>query len=141
MKVDHQGEQLSVGHEAIDLEHRVQVGLVDAIAEAVEQSRGQTFISGLVEKLYDFTNTHFLSEQLLMRLHSFPGYEAHVREHDRLIDQLGKLRRGIETGETAPTLEILSTLRRWLLGHIRTDDVVLGEYLARAGKEDDQTAG
>lgn len=134
MSVDHQGEDLGVGHETIDLEHRVQVGLVDAIAEAVEQGRGETFVSGLVEKLHDFTNTHFLSEQLLMRLHSFPGYEAHVREHDRLIEQLGELRRKIESGETAPTLETLATLRRWLLGHIRTDDVVLGEYLARAEK-------
>jgi hemerythrin-like metal-binding protein len=134
MSVDHQGEDLRVGHETIDLEHQVQVGLVDAIAEAVEHGRGQTFVSGLVEKLHDFTNTHFLSEQLLMRLHSFPGYEAHVREHDRLIEQLGELRRRIESGETAPTLETLGTLRRWLLGHIRTDDVVLGEFLARAQK-------
>jgi hemerythrin len=134
MKVYSGGEDVGVGNDSIDGEHRILVGLVDAIADQVEQGANPSMLRGLLEKLVEYTNTHFLSEQLLMRLYSYPDYEAHVQEHDRLLADLRDLRQRIEKGEAPLTGEVVTALRSWVCGHIRGQDSALARFLERRGQ-------
>lgn len=72
---------------------------------------------------------HFLSEQLIMRLHSYPGYEAHLEEHTRLMKKVREIRESIVRGEKVPSLQIVQELREWLLLHIASEDAAFGEFL------------
>jgi hemerythrin len=121
---------LEVGFEAIDREHIVQVELLDTLHEAIRAGRGATEVAELLERLVDYSQVHFLSEQLLMRLHAYPDYEPHLQEHDRMIQSLGRLRSRIVEAGVESTLPLLDTLREDLLAHIRRQDRQLGSYLA-----------
>jgi hemerythrin len=60
---------------AIDNEHQVQVALLDTLTENLAAAADPTELEGIMSQVSDYTSVHFMSEQLLMRLHGYPGYE------------------------------------------------------------------
>jgi len=92
-------------------------------------------IDALLQQLEDFTNAHFLAEQLLMRLHAYPGYEAHQQEHDQLMQELEELSQGIRDESSPDPARATEDLERWLLTHIQSEDQALAEYLKQQGLE------
>lgn len=121
---------LTVGNEAMDMEHRIQVSLIQAMEEAVRAGETDGRTQKIVTQLYDFTSAHFLAENLLMRLHAYPEYEAHSADHDRLIALLDRLVRAVEAGETSVSLESMESLRSWLSLHIGGMDQRLSTFVA-----------
>lgn len=118
-----------VDYEPVDSEHRVQIGLMDALCNALEQEPVQGAIDDILERLVSYTDAHFMAEQLLMRQYSYPLYEAHELEHDRLVEKVHELQRKYRAGETRMTLEIAQSLKAWLLRHIKSTDHALGDFL------------
>jgi len=115
------GSDLVVGEREMDVEHELQVGLVRALDRAL--GVGSREESGRVlEQLLDYTRVHFAAEELLMRLHAYPGFQEHELEHSRLLDQLNELRAAYLAGEVQPTRELVTALRHWLGEHIQTFD-------------------
>lgn len=131
--VDSKGRDLTVGVDAIDLEHQVQVGLIDALGDAVRDDRGLAEYSRILGQLAEYSRVHFLSEQLLMRQHAYDGYEDHVQEHDRMVERLDAVRTRIETGAAGAALDELERLRVFLLTHIASKDHDFGRFLGERG--------
>lgn len=122
---------LAIGYEEMDGEHRVQVGLLRALREAVLQDRPAADAEEILDTLLDYSKVHFSSEQLLMRLHAYPAYQAHLAEHDDAVEKVEHLREAVRAGETELTIEALDTLTHWLVDHIRRTDRALGSYVNR----------
>lgn len=116
------------GVDEMDKEHAVEIQMVRALEAALEASNHES-VGELFDQLQSFTAAHFMSEQLLMRLHAYPGYQAHQLEHDSLMDRLEDIRRGIEAGEYTDTSQAVGDLDEWLQTHIRTEDDALASYL------------
>jgi hemerythrin len=117
----------------VNAEHRVQLDLLLALKEALARGDGDRSGSeGVLRQLLDYSEAHFLSEQLLMRLYAYPAYEEHVQEHDRLIGTLRDISVDwAEGGEAAGNL--LVRVEEWLLTHMSTTDEALEAYLAEHG--------
>jgi len=124
-------DNCGVGVESLDSEHKVQVELVNALQQAVEQGQRGALVDEILDQLIAYTNAHFMSEQLLMRLYAYPFYESHIQEHDRLIEQVQSLQERYRAGDMTMTLQTGSVLREWLLDHIKGLDYGLGNYLNR----------
>jgi hemerythrin-like metal-binding protein len=127
------GQSLMIGNTSMDLEHRLQIGLIHALDEALRAGQPREEVAKILTQLYEYTNAHFLAENLLMRLHAYPEYGAHSDEHDRLVVSLDALRRTFDSGETAMTLESIESLRGWLAVHIQGMDRRLSSYVAENG--------
>jgi len=119
------------GQLTIDNEHLVQLGLVDALLEAVRAGRASAEIAELLDHFIDYTELHFVSEQLLMRLHAYPDYAEHVADHDAMVERLQGVRRHLEADQASAVLAVAERLRGELLGHIRNRDAALHAHLAR----------
>jgi hemerythrin len=119
-------EQLRLGHEPLDGEHGVQLQLLDALEGALRCAGGPAGAAELVDRLLVFSDMHFGSEELLMRLHSYPRYGEHVEEHRGLLEQLREIAARVRDGEDAHALAL--DLRRWLGGHIATHDRAFAEH-------------
>jgi len=126
------GRDLTVGHEVVDAEHAVQVQLVDALRGALQSGGGPDQAEEIVDRLMVFTDMHFGSEELLMRLHSYPRYGLHVEEHRRLLDSLRALHARMQHG--APPLELVDELHRWLVGHVSGMDRDFAAHAAEDAK-------
>ena len=121
-------ERLSVGIEAVDAEHRLQISLLKALEDAL--AIGGTEVGAILERLLDYTNAHFVAEELLMRLHAYPGYESHVLEHGRLVEQLAAVKAHYGEGKRAATRELASALHHWLVEHIQSMDAAFAAHAA-----------
>ena len=121
-------ERLSVGIEAIDAEHRLQISLVKALEDAL--ARGGTEVGVILEQLLDYTNAHFVAEELMMRLHAYPGYDGHVLEHGRLLEQLARVKGHYGEGRHAATRELTAALRHWLVEHVQSMDAAFAAHAA-----------
>ena len=121
-------EQSRTGIDEMDREHALELQIVRAIQLALASDE-RSELPQLLEQLEDFTNAHFLAEQLLMRLHAYPAFEAHQREHDDLMEELKKLGQELLSEDSAKSAQVAENLERWLITHIQSEDQALAEYL------------
>ncbi len=114
-----------VGIPIIDEQHRRLVGIANAVSQLTGQ--GVAFERAL-EDMMAYTQYHFALEERLMRAASYPGLEAHRREHEALADHVGGLwRRRTVLVQT----EVLELLTAWLVNHILTCDQGLRSLAGR----------
>ena len=120
---------LASADHGMDHEHRVQVGLIQALEQGLALGRTHDQLRAILAQLVDYTNVHFLSEQLLMRLHAYPDIGAHEAAHDRLIEQARRVMADFSSDELSNVSAELLLLKQWLLDHIRTDDYAFHRHL------------
>ena len=124
---------LVTGSEPMDGEHRLQVGLLGALGDAVAAGRPADAVDEVFDRLLEFTKVHFASEELLMRLYAYDGYAAHVLEHEAALERIEDIRDQYRTGKTDLTLAMVEALGRWIATHTRRADRTLATFLGDAG--------
>ena len=102
----------------IDAEHQVQIQLLNELRRVLRDGGDA---AELRERLTDYCRAHFMSEELLMRLHAYPDYDDHVADHEQMLDALDGL-----TGA-----QEVDALAAFLLRHIGGRDAKLHGYLER----------
>ncbi len=115
-------DDLSVGIDEIDEQHKVLVDLLNEFHEAIQQHKGSEVASEILKRLGDYTRIHFAVEESIMRLLDYPDYENHKIEHDSLIDELNELVEKLQSGKKSVNFELLHFLKLWLTKHIRESD-------------------
>jgi len=118
------------GVATMDREHALEIQIVRELQAALAAGDAAA-AAALFDRLEEFTNAHFLAEQLLMRLHAYPAYEGHQQEHDRLIAELRDLRRALDGDEPAAPAAAVARLERWLYAHMQSADSALADFLQR----------
>src|SRR5271165_6058564 len=120
-----------VGEKSIDAEHDLQMQLLDSLSQAIQRGGELSPMKYILEQFIEFSDMHFLSEQLVMRLHGYPGYEPHLEEHTRLMKKVREIRANLMKGEHQPSLVLVAELKEWLVVHIATEDVTFGQFLKK----------
>jgi len=120
---------VKIGEKSIDTEHDLQMQMLDSLSEALRKGGDFSPSRYILEQFIEFSDMHFLSEQLVMRLHSYPGYELHLEAHTQLMKKVREIRDSVVRGEDAPSLHLVQQLRDWLLQHVASEDVAFGEFL------------
>ena len=115
----------SVGTADVEAEHALQYKLLGE-GERLLQSGDRAAAREVIVQLHSYSDAHFASEQVLMRLHSYPGYAAHEREHGELLHALEALLEGLDA-EDPPGAA--ASLRRWLTSHIQHSDQSFLEFM------------
>jgi hemerythrin len=126
-------DRYSVGIPRIDAEHQKLIGLVNDLYAAMLEGRGKNVIDPVLHGLADYTQSHFVNEERLMRLHAYPGYEAHKVEHDNLTKQVKHLQEEARSGKPVVSMEVMRFLQHWLSDHILGVDKQYSAHLRAAG--------
>lgn len=125
--------KIAVGNEEIDEGHRAMFALFDAILSA-RKTAGKARLAALLEQLGDVTDAHFQSEEQLMSQFNYAHATAHKEEHRKALDEFAH--QVDDWRDDRISAELLCRfMHRWLLRHIATLDIPLGEAIKR------QTAG
>lgn len=107
---------------AIDEQHRELVDIINHLFIAVFEREGDNAISGIVDELMTYTETHFALEEQLMREANYRDLESHMEEHRKLLEQLDCLSKRHLLAEKPIYFEMLSFLKHWLREHIQNVD-------------------
>jgi hemerythrin-like metal-binding protein len=126
-------EGIGTGVDTMDTEHRLQVSLVNALEEAIRTESDPALADRTLQQLVDFTSVHFHSEELMMRLYSYPQLENHALAHAKLMEQVLQIRAHHRAKEAPEVMETIRELRGWLVNHIKSMDQAFALWLSRNG--------
>jgi hemerythrin len=120
-------EQLSVGIEKIDEQHKKLIEIYDSVSN----------IKSALAVLTNYAKYHFLEEQEILnkKVFTFSYKEFHEEEHALFIRKVDKFLKGIETNETHLE-DICKFLKDWISIHVTKVDSKLQD-----GKERDNLVG
>jgi hemerythrin len=133
--------ELSVGIEEIDAQHKILVDLLNQVHEAIQQRHGAEVTQDVVRRLDEYTRVHFAVEESLMRILHYPEYERHREEHDKLIEQLNELRAKLDAAKGSINFELAHFLRTWLTKHIMEADKRYAPYFLAQGIKPELSQG
>ena len=117
-------DSYKLGDEKIDAQHQHLFDLAKKMLAADDLE----VIRPLAQQLYKHTRVHFDDEEALMRQHNYPGLEAHIESHNRLLGRLNTVCQDMGKGMFEKTaLDALMT--DWAMFHIPLDDARFEAFL------------
>ena len=114
-------EQLNVGIEVIDQQHRRIVEYINQLDDARSNSLSREEIGWLINDLVDYTISHFGFEESLQEEANYPFYKSHKKVHDLFAQRVSEYQARFSRGEDV-TKALNSMLVTWLFSHIKRDD-------------------
>jgi hemerythrin len=128
--------ELSVGIEEIDEQHKLLVNLINRLFEETvvhKSDNNRQVMEEILHELIEYTVIHFAVEESLFRIFNYPGTESHTKHHDDLKAQVVEIQAKVKKGEVTINVELLMFLKRWLEHHILYEDKLYGPFLLSQG--------
>ena len=112
-----------------DREHEVQLGLLRELCAAAGENRDPAAVADVLDRLIAYSEAHFASEELLMRLKSYEDYEDHIEDHMQMLDTLRGIAASHAIGDSALIAGHASELLAFIGNHIATRDRRFAHYV------------
>ncbi len=124
-------EDLFVGVEIIDTQHKELFAMADSLLEAVGKGGGRGEVTRAVAFLEEYVESHFQMEETYMKRFNYPDYPHHKIEHTAFINDFYDLRQELDNDGVTPelTVRLADRVADWLVSHIGRMDKALGEFL------------
>jgi hemerythrin len=108
-----------------DAQHQVLFDILDEIRQPEADGR-------IIQRLRDYTESHFTLEEQYMEKLGYPDREAHCRAHDRFRREIDEV---LDSGDCdALFRDIIGTfLTEWLTRHVFGVDKKLEDFLLQSG--------
>ena len=127
-------EEISVGIDSIDNEHKNLLLLINTLYDAVQSGKGADVMSRILDELITYTVTHFTHEEEYMVATIYPAYHEHKDEHDALRKQLMEFHaRSTQSITAAMSQELLVFMKCWFYVHVLACDRAFGPHLRAKG--------
>jgi hemerythrin len=130
-------EQLSVGLDQIDEDHKQLINLINGFEWATSGQIHLDILSRILDELEEYAHGHFEREEKVQASIQFPYRDAHKQAHQVLLSDLKKLREefaGLDDSSNTEIRQITGRmavfLRNWLLDHILEEDLRMKPFLA-----------
>lgn len=126
-------EELSVGIQEIDEQHKILVDLLNQLYGAIITRTDSSVIGDILDELTEYTIIHFAVEESLMRILDYPDYVEHKKQHEELANQVVDLKNKFKKNEVSIGMEMLNFLRNWLTKHILVEDKRYAPFMVAGG--------
>ena len=118
-------DEYSVDIASIDEEHFRLMNLINTFNEAVSKGKSKTVLTNTFDQLIDYALKHFKNEEALMREKEYPELNAHILEHQKLMNTVLTLNKEKNYIFSANVSEFLYS---WLIDHILSTDKKYKKY-------------
>ena len=119
----------SVHDREIDDQHKQWIVLMNRLHEAMTAGHGRDVLGSILDGLVTYVRVHFTNEERLMRLHHYPQYAEHKAIHDAFVIHVAGLQQKYLNGDVLMSIEVMNTLRDWLINHILAKDKLYAPYI------------
>jgi len=126
-------DKYSVNIKIIDEQHQQFIKMINELSDRVAEESLPDTVGQILDKMLDYTNYHFKTEEDLFKTHNYPGFEIHKQQHDAFVKQVFELKEDFSKGRITITLKILAFLNEWLINHILDSDQKYASYLNEKG--------
>lgn len=120
-------KRLDLDHGDLDAEHHLQIAMIGALAEAIEQRR-PVMAHRLAEQLEKYSSAHFVGEELVMEASDYPRAAAHHAEHQALLKHIADLREALQGEDLDAPHSLALDLLSGLGAHIGSSDRAFAQH-------------
>lgn len=131
--------RFSVGHSAIDNEHRLLLTIINALEMALRHPEDKEPLLFFIDQLHDDAVAHFRHEEALQLKHKFPFLEENAHGHDILLKELNHIRDDVHRICKKMTLSVTDiaelhkhisyVAKDWLMVHLLKDDMKMKGFM------------
>ncbi|MBL7004708.1 MAG: bacteriohemerythrin [Gammaproteobacteria bacterium] len=122
-------DDLSVGIEDIDHDHKRLINLINNLQTAVLYPAGESYERQALKDLIDYTVYHFDREEELMQKYDYPDFDAHQQTHKNMIEKVNNYVDRYESDSEEAIGELLKFLKIWLIKHIAGTDQEYSDHI------------
>lgn len=127
-------ENLNVGVDSINDQHKKLVAMVNDLHDAMQKGQGAAALGKTLEGLVDYTKTHFAYEEKLFADTGYADATAHKAEHDKLTATVVAVQEKYNGGAgDSLSGDVMDFLKSWLVNHIQGTDTKYGPHLQAKG--------
>ncbi len=137
-------EQISVGNNIIDQDHKYLICLINSVELALKHEDTIEYLPVYMRQLVDYTKEHFTREEVIQKRAHYPAVIEHEQAHAEIIAKLEELDQlvkgyidkkhkdllGMEE-EAELNQRIMELARHWVLQHILKEDKRMEYYLRK----------
>jgi len=116
-----------------DRQHRTLFRTVNELHEALHAGRGKDVVGKVLQRLIDYTASHFAEEEAALEKSGYPEFAAHKAQHTALVAQVLKFQKDFQAGSLGVGATLLPFLQKWLSDHIMQTDKKYGPFLNEKG--------
>ncbi len=127
-------DSFSVNNDTIDKQHQTLVQLYNDLHESLLHGSIENTTATRVDtlnKLADYIDYHFSSEEELLKKVNFPDFDKHFQAHRVFSKQVKSFQQDIQNDEMVFTSSLLKLLRNWITDHILTMDKAYTDYISK----------
>jgi len=118
------------GVEAVDLEHRKLVELIEAMHTSIRDDEPKETVEQVINEIVEYTQDHFKNEESLMQNEQYPKLDEHKIEHRTLIEEVAVFKERLLNDFPDGRQDFYRFLREWLINHILDSDKKFGVYVS-----------
>ncbi len=126
-------DDFSVKVEKIDLQHKKLVEMINELYESMFAKKEQILQIEIGEKMVDYADYHFKTEEEFMQKTNFPGYASHKIEHEKFVKKALEIKERLDKKGLVLSIEIMEFLKQWLKHHILSTDKKYSEHFNSHG--------
>ena len=115
-------DTFNIGHEAVDLQHRLFLETLNKYYEITFGGKEELVDKELINRLKQYATTHFRFEEELMQSVGYPEMERHRNQHRYFESLVRDFEAAHRQGKTQALSSAVSFLRDWFLNHILDED-------------------
>ena len=123
-------DSYNTGVEAVDLEHRKLVELIEAMHTSVRDKEPKETVEQVINELVEYTQDHFKNEEALMQNEQYPELDGHKVEHRTLIEEVAVFKERLLNNFPDGRQDFYRFLREWLINHILESDKKFGAFVS-----------
>ncbi len=129
MTLIHWRDEFSLGVEAVDVEHREMIELINTLDTLMQQGASQDAVVDTLGEIYARIAAHFALEEKIMRAANYEQLPAHKMDHERLLDRLLDVIDSVDEEGRYERDALSDYLNSWFSVHFRVHDAQLHNKL------------
>ena len=126
-------DEYSVHIREIDNQHKRLFTLLNKLFDAKGSNQERETLAGILSDLVKYAETHFATEERLMKSYGYPDLASHIEEHEEFIRKVRDFQQLFEDGKVLLDLSVLNFLLNWLKNHIQGSDKAYAPFLNEKG--------
>lgn len=121
----------ATGIGTIDAQHQMLFQIAGKLHEAMGEGQGKAALNAILDRLLQYTESHFAHEERLLSSNNYPDLAAHKAKHAALCQQVREFQARYRAGQSTLTIQVLQFLKSWLVEHIQKTDLQYVPFVTR----------
>jgi hemerythrin len=115
-------QKYSVGISMLDEQHKQLLSIANDLYELLSKKKYRAEALNILNRLYTYTEYHFICEEGLLLEHNYPGLDEHIEHHTAFTKQVRENIALANASIDYPIEKLMTFLKDWILNHLQKED-------------------